>query len=426
MKKKLLAIGLSVAMMVSSVVPAMATPADEPGRWGVSGTGELQDITLNVELPLSLDFVINPFGIDMGTIPGQISFGLDEEDEPIPGFVITNRSPGVPVAVVYHLTADLDDSVTLQPLAASAPGGETPALAAFEPGSMAADSKYVALNLVGATGPGTVALDGYVPVFSGAAAATIDPLALNTVGENLVLAAGPVVGFAPAQRTINAVAAAPNVIPTLQGTQGVGTANIGFALTAFDDNLAPANVGAFRIHGVMNAFAPWEDEDINVNGVVWLTPTVVNPETVPVLSQVASTHRLIPHNLAFSVRPAAAQFGFCFFATAPGFSASSNTVATVNVHSIPLTDSTIVVPFTHAGTLTPVTPQVYSGTDPLADEHQPVFATAGGGTITFPAALLTALRAVPQGNPTVVTYTFEASPDGTAPDVEFTINFVFN
>lgn len=275
MKKRILA-GLLAGVMMFSAVPASASTID--GRlYGVTNP------TIQVDLPLSLNFAANPFGLEGTTGTLNVpAFGQLYENQ----FDIQNNS-NVYVRVTLDLNTVLGPGVTL-------------------------GNEEAAAGVVG-----TAATPGE---------ANTDPSRTNKHGSFSVILPTAVEHATGANTVIDMTRAGSDNARRLNmhGTGGTLNQRVGFILApapAEGTTVAANRLASFGFAAALNPYAAWAPGDINVGGVFGITPitlaaaigtggnTDVDPATNSMVQLVENGHRRVaPADLGAA--PAAITLGF--------------------------------------------------------------------------------------------------------------------
>jgi hypothetical protein len=301
MNKKIIAVIIAVVLMVSVTVPALANEA----AWRViEGDGTVNNPELRVIVPTSLDFAFDPFKIDGG-----------ESQVADVSFELINKSFAA-VGAIFYLDAEFDSAkVTM-----IARADQDDALN-FSMADMTMRDKVLSMGVIGAKTitPGATAFADLA--FANDATVVYDSEEDGTLIEFDV----------DKQADIGFVLAAATRTPDALANNAEGLA-------------------AFQFFAEMNSYAPWQDGDVNVSGVLWLT--ALHPDTLVGDDAIETVGRGIipaedtperPADMSDLMAPPAKGF----FGSAPGFARTSITAATLKPD---LTSGQIVIPFVGATT----------------------------------------------------------------------------
>lgn len=376
MRKTITALALSAAMLIGSVGSVMASSTDPTvptpgGSHGIGGDGTMANVVLNVEVPTMLDFTINPFRMGMqATDIGQIT------NTPFP---VVNHTPLLNVATVFYLYANVADNVEIVPPATAAVAGWA--------SDWNINTRQVALVLQSATditgtAPAFAAFNGNAQTAFGDRAAgpvsATAPLSQSQIGFALAPAAedgfrdatvadcigstcpetdacdywysqngGPAGPPYTIDDCLSQNCAATSACPWYDTDTNGATGNITVSAGPIADGTA-----YFMLNAYMRTFAPWQDGDINLEGVLWLTP--LHPDTVNFSNAAHADpngHRMVLNSHLPTNRQAIVQVSQGFpintggATTAPGFTRVSTTEANLNVG---LTTGAIFIPFIDA------------------------------------------------------------------------------
>lgn len=216
--------------------------ADTPTSGTITGDSTVDNVIVEVILPTSLDFALDPLGLDTtgdNQIATQDFFFVNQTFAPVKVSVdITAETSGGAVLVATTGGLSLDDtSVT---------------------------DKELYFGALGATG------------LTGASITT------TTAGVSYSAIFGSTTGPAASYATVSAVAdTLVTLTPSSDGT--TGAAVLSFALDkAVESSTTPgsieslaaadAGVAAFQFYSQLNTYAEWEDNDISVSGTYTLIP----------------------------------------------------------------------------------------------------------------------------------------------------------
>jgi len=237
MKKRIAALALAGVMMLSTALPVFASQVVGPRN--IIGEGGVHTPTVEVVIPTHLNFNLDPFAISGGA--DQVSQVVEAT------FDMINNTIDTPVSALFFLDVEVEDDVTLT---ATTPTNNL---------SFTNRNKEIRFGIVPAT--------------------TIDE-ADETELEDAAFAADTVALFAGA--LANAVwfdaddenaaigfvmDAATPLIPEVPADPGPAAPEVPAALAAGGRGLA-----SFMFAAEMTAFGDWQAGDVNVSGVLWLTP----------------------------------------------------------------------------------------------------------------------------------------------------------
>jgi hypothetical protein len=238
MKKRIFAMLLTVSMIMSMASSAFAVEIGD-----TEGAGTLENVTLTVTVPTSLDFALDPAQTTAG--PSQIS-NTD--------FSFSNTSDFATL-VAFYLDVELADDVTMMADSAMTD------YAAFS-----ASDKELSFGAIAAKTDDGAASNRAV-VYDNANTASIVEAASDNLEFGMVLAGTKV---------------------SLTGVAGANTADLH---------------ASFQFYSKMNAYADWQDDDVKLSGVYMLA--AVNPATLKISgTTVTATTGLVGVALPTAVPPA--------------------------------------------------------------------------------------------------------------------------
>jgi len=272
----------TIAIYDPPAPPATGTP----GSGTIGGSNTVDDVVLNVVLPTSLNFALNPLELGTNTAGSQVT---------TTNYIIVNKT-GAPVDVSFAIEAV----------------GKTGVVFAADTSNLAKDDTAVTDKEI---------------YFAALSAATVTPGTLDfaTAVDYPAVAASNAAftyNFTPAAGADRLALLVPDLTDDFKAAGGIKFA-LGAATGDPLDTLAASNAGvaSFQFYGELNTYADWEADDIAITGRYTLTATRTTTyanylaDVDPLTAGVQNA--FVPSSLNM-LKPAAVVSGYDFIFRSPG------------------------------------------------------------------------------------------------------------